>query len=98
MSHRTPTPILEATADAQPHELAAARPVRIYPDAWYTDPDLRLILRLPGATLRRARRSGALRHARRGPHVWHRGDWVTDWLCGEQGRPAGRDTVGVTRA
>jgi hypothetical protein len=59
--------------------------VRIDPDAWYTDPDLRLILRLPGATLRRARRCGELRHTRRGNAAWHRGQWVIDWPSGRAG-------------
>jgi len=54
----------------------AGQPVRIEPDAWYTDADLRLILRVPGATLRRARQTGELRHRRRGITAWHRGAWV----------------------
>ena len=61
----------------------AGQPVRIEPDAWYTDPDLRLILRLPGATLQRARRTGDLRHTRRGASVWHQGAWVIEWLSGQ---------------
>ena len=60
------------------------QPVRIDPDAWYTDPDLRLILGLPGATLQRARRSGALRHSRRGMQVFHSGKWVIRWLAGQE--------------
>jgi hypothetical protein len=58
----------------------AGQPVRIEPDAWYADADLRLILRLPGATLQRARKTGELRHTRRGITAWHRGAWVIDWL------------------
>lgn len=61
----------------------AGNPVRIDPDAWYTDPDLRLILRMPGTTLRRARRGGTLRFNRNGITLWHRGSWVISWLSGE---------------
>jgi hypothetical protein len=67
-----------------PPPASAGQPVRIDPDAWYTDADLRLILRLPGATLRRARRAGELRHTRRGITIWHRGVWVNQWLSGQR--------------
>ena len=68
----------------------AGQPVRIEPDAWYTDADLRLILRLTGETLRRARKAGELRYTRRGITAWHQGAWVIDWLSGRQ---AGEGTV-----
>jgi hypothetical protein len=71
MSTHTPNP-----------PLPAGQPVRIEPDSWYADADLRLILRVPGTTLRRARRSGELRHTRRGITAWHRGAWVIAWLSG----------------
>jgi hypothetical protein len=60
------------------------QPARIEPDSFYTDPDLRLILGLPGATLQRARRRGELRHTRRGKTTWHRGAWVIAWLSGNE--------------
>ena len=65
-----------------PAPSAAGAPVRIEPEAWYTDPDLRLILRMPAKTLQRARRAGELRYTRRGITVWHRGTWVNQWLSG----------------
>lgn len=65
------------------HTPVAGEPVRIEPDAWYSDADLRLILRLPGATLRRARKAGELRHSRRGVTAWHLGAWVIAWLSGQ---------------
>jgi hypothetical protein len=77
-----------------PAPAPAGQPVRIEPDAWYTDSDLRLILRLPGATLRRARRSGELRYTRHGSIAWHRGAWVIDWLSGSREE---KGTVGNVR-
>ena len=71
------------TDDAVP--APTGHPVRIEPASWYTDADLRLILRLPGVTLQRARRAGELRHTRRGLVAWHMGVWVIEWLSGKQG-------------
>ena len=62
----------------------AGQPVRIDLDAWYTDSDLRLVLGLSGASLRAARRAGALRYTRRGLTSWHKGHWVNLWLSGAQ--------------
>ena len=72
------------THTCDPVPASAGHPVRIESDAWYTDADLRLILRLPGKTLQRARRAGELRHSRRGITTWHRGEWVIDWLSGHE--------------
>lgn len=71
------------THTRDPVPAPAGNPIRIDADAWYTDPDLRLILRVPGRTLQRARRGGELRHTRRGIVAWHRGQWVIDWLGGK---------------
>jgi hypothetical protein len=67
-----------------PAPAPAGQCVKIDPDGWYTDADLRLLLRLPGATLRRARRAGELRFTRRGVTAYHRGAWVIAWLSGRK--------------
>jgi hypothetical protein len=61
----------------------AGEPARIEPDAWYSDCDLRVVLRMSEGTLRRARRDGSLRFSRRGITTFHRGQWVIDWLSGQ---------------
>ena len=53
--------------------------IQIDPDAIYDDASLRLILGVTSATLTRGRRSGALRHTRKGKRLFHLGKWVLDW-------------------
>jgi hypothetical protein len=66
----------------------ASTPVRIDPDAVYTDGELRLLLDLPSAALARERRSGCLRYRRVGKRTYYLGRWVLDWLAAEGGRHA----------
>ena len=55
-------------------------PVRIDPDAISSDGQLRLLLGVTTATLVRARRTGALRHAQKGRRLLYRGQDVLSWL------------------
>ena len=56
-------------------------PVRIDPDAIYTDGELRLLLDLSSVTLTRERRSGRLRYRRIGQRAYYLGSWVLDWIA-----------------
>ena len=64
------------------------QPIRIEPDAFYGDGDLRLLLDITSATLVRARREGRLRSVRRGKRVFYLGRWVLDWLTSDSGAEA----------
>ena len=61
-----------------------AHPIRIDPDAIYTDGGLRLLLDLPGAALARERRSGHLRSRRIGQRTYYLGRWILSWLAAEE--------------
>jgi hypothetical protein len=65
-------------------------PVRIDPDAIYSDGELRLLLDMPGATLARERQSGRLRCRRVGRRAYYMGRWVLAWLTGEEVTDASR--------
>ena len=56
------------------------RPAVLEPDGWYDSDELHVILEIPPATLKRARRNGSLRFSRRGNRTLYRGAWVVDWL------------------
>jgi hypothetical protein len=58
-------------------------PVRIDPEAVYTDGDLRLLLDLSSASLARERRTGRLRCRRVGQRMYYLGRWILAWLAGE---------------
>jgi hypothetical protein len=79
------------TRATTPPAAPAGQPVKIDAECWYTDPDLRIVLRVPGATLQRARRAGELRHTRRGNTTWHRGEWVIAWLSGQTAETGAAD-------
>ena len=55
-------------------------PVLIDPDALYDDRALRQSLGLTAATMAAARRSGSLRHTRKGKRTLYKGAWVLAWL------------------
>jgi hypothetical protein len=55
-------------------------PVVIVRGALYDDALLRRALGLTEGTLAAARRSGALRHTRRGTRTLYKGEWVLEWL------------------
>jgi hypothetical protein len=55
-------------------------PIRIEPYAIYTDGELRILLGLTSRLMSRERRTGRLRHARRGRRTYYLGRWVLDWL------------------
>jgi hypothetical protein len=61
-------------------------PVRIDPEAVYTDGELRLLLDLPSTTLARERRAGRLRSRRVGQRTYYLGRWILRWLAGEEAR------------
>jgi hypothetical protein len=58
-------------------------PVRIDPEAVYDDDILYVALGLSSKALAQARRSGQLRHTRKGNRVLYLGRWVIDWLCAD---------------
>lgn len=58
--------------------------VLIDPASIYDDDVLLSALELSPAVLRRARCSGELRHTRKGKRTLYLGQWVIDWLLGEQ--------------
>jgi hypothetical protein len=58
-------------------------PVRIEPEALYDDGALHQAIGLSTATLAAARRSGALRHTRRGNLTLYKGAWILAWLESE---------------
>ena len=55
-------------------------PTRIEREAIYYDATARHLLGLPGATLARARRCGALRYMRCGARFVYLGEWLLAWL------------------
>jgi hypothetical protein len=54
--------------------------IRIDPDAFYNDGQLRLVLGVTTRTLTQARRAGHLCFTRKGRRLLYRGEWVIDWL------------------
>jgi hypothetical protein len=58
-------------------------PCLLSPDAIYDDLLLRQVLGLHLDQIARARRSGELRHSKRGGRYFYRGDWVIGWLTGD---------------
>ena len=52
----------------------------IQPDALYRHDDARLLLRLSGPAMARARRDGQLRFTRQGTRILYRGTWLIEWL------------------
>jgi hypothetical protein len=59
------------------------QPVRIEPDGIYDDLLVHSALDISTATLAQARRSGALRHTRKGGRTLYLGQWILDWLLAE---------------
>lgn len=57
--------------------------IRIDPQAFYEDGQVRLLLGVTSATLVRDRRSGRLRHRRVGQRTLYQGQWILDWLTQE---------------
>jgi hypothetical protein len=55
-------------------------PVTIEPDALYDDGALRQAIGLTAATLAAGRRTGTLRHVRRGKRTLYKGAWILEWL------------------
>lgn len=66
-------------------------PVLIDCEALYDDGALRQALGLTPGTLAAARRSGTLRHTRRGKRVFYKGAWILAWLGAE---PTNSDAPG----
>jgi hypothetical protein len=62
-------------------------------DAYYLDGDLQVALKLSSATLRRARRDGALRFVRRGRSVLYLGSWIRAWLEGDRQAAATAEAI-----
>jgi hypothetical protein len=58
-------------------------PARIEPDGIYDDLLLYRALEISATTLAQARRSGFLRHTRKGKRILYLGQWVLDWLCAD---------------
>jgi len=58
--------------------------ITIHPTGIYTTDDLCLMLDVSAQTIAEARRSGALRGARKGRRVVYLGEWVLAWLRSEQ--------------
>ena len=58
-------------------------PVTIEPEALYDDASLRQSLGLSPTALSSARRSGTLRHIRKGKRTLYKGVWVLAWLESE---------------
>jgi hypothetical protein len=56
-------------------------PFTIPNDAWFDDGALCRMLGLRVGSLDRARRSGELRHTRRGGRTLYKGAWVDEWLA-----------------
>ncbi len=54
--------------------------ISIDPNGVYDGSTLRLALGITSATLAAARRSGRLRHTRKGRRVFYLGEWVLAWL------------------
>ena len=62
-------------------------PVTIAPEALYDDSALGQVLGLSAASLAAARRSGSLRHTRKGMRTLYKGKWVLAWLETESPDP-----------
>ena len=62
-------------------------PVMIEPGALYDDSALGQALGLTPATLAAARRSGTLRHTRKGKRTLYKGEWILAWLETEPSAP-----------
>jgi hypothetical protein len=74
--------------------VAAAYPVQIIADAWYTKDQLIELLGLSGPAMDQARYRRELRFTKRAGQILFRGAWVESWLAGEpieQRKPAGVD-------
>jgi hypothetical protein len=54
--------------------------IKIDPAGIYDDALLYELLEVGAQTLARARRSGELRHVRKGQRILYLGSWVLDWL------------------
>lgn len=54
--------------------------LQVRPEAFYAEEVVRERLGLSESTLASARKSGALRYAKRGHRVLIRGDWLRAWL------------------
>ena len=65
--------------------------IRIDPQAFYEDGQVRLLLGVTSATLVRERRSGRLRHRRVGQRTLYQGQWLIDWLTQERDASASRE-------
>lgn len=59
-------------------------PIIIEPNAIYREGDLALALDMRRSALCRARREGRLRFRREGQAVLILGQWVLDWMTGQQ--------------
>jgi hypothetical protein len=70
-------------------------PVKIDPDAIYDENAVCLTLGFTYATLKRARQSEGLRHTRKGHRNLYLGQWVIDWLSGNQSLAGASDMVKV---
>jgi hypothetical protein len=57
-------------------------PLRLEPEGWYTEEQLR-IMGLDGDQLARARRSEGLKYRQIGRRRWYKGAWVLQWLEAE---------------
>ncbi len=58
-------------------------PVLIEPEALYDDGALCQSIGLTPAALAAGRRSGSLRHTRKGRRTFYKGQWILDWLESE---------------
>jgi hypothetical protein len=68
-------------------------PIRIIRDAYYDGPSATIALGIGETSLARARRSGALRHVRRGGRIMYKGEWLDEWLSGTAGDGRDRETA-----
>ncbi len=57
-------------------------PIRIEPEIFYHDGDVRLKLGVTSHALAIARRSGKLKFVRKGRALLYRGEWLLVWLTG----------------
>jgi hypothetical protein len=64
-------------------------PCRIDPNAIYDDHSACTTLGLKPDHLARARRSGELRHSRKGSKHFYVGSWLLDWLTADEDRRGG---------